>query len=935
MSKNNFKPDHWFNLGEQSPTTREKLSKKSKTPQEILAPFYPAQKDNPNLLMQQYFVPGWHGESLISKNVKDFKCLLEQLKRDAKEALLKKPFPKKHIQSFFDEFIAFAEFMNEPSCHISSSQQLWAELKNENSEYQALLNVFTDILSYRIAAIFILKARFIVTLNQKNKTKIKIKDIVYPTSYLNRIFKSASSTELKSKAFEQSIYSWYRPSEAINLGLQNFCCYGHELSITDIVKTISIESENILLTKADYSHTLSHKHFGLFLNNLLINFPIWIESLKKQNNKGFCTLNNLEIISCKYVGDFLESLSLSHWLAQEENRHEKWDQILCPDFVDTSFQHGIFTSIVNELQFLSFLTEISLDQGWDPKNYISSVINSHLYNRIEMPGRQRLLPASESIEHEHTYDRLIINLNHYPKNNPHHYIFNQLNKQLSSLKEDGFLYLFSKKKLFISSQKNKIESLLVDLKLEGIFNLEEIKGKGEIGNYLYIFRRRNNIIAEYNQKNTCYFFRISAELDTFQSFFKITNLTQNFFVSNLKDAPPLYQKYLETFKFEFYQDAIVNGQLIHSSTKDTKNITHPYFFERLMKICQPLDYFYNIKEVKFNESQAIEEGSLFSFSSSFDPELAPLCFVVDKRKKDNIQVKLVESDQLESISYEYGHVLCSYFYASPKWNNLNNHTMAHFFKSNIGQQIIHLTFSNDLRKSKGNLKKLLIPSFFAHSPEIPRHIREGLGYFFQPAEALLAIHPSELLKDYNQTLEMLRNLAEKYPADVLALLAKFKLNLRKCIDILGINEKKTSVSYSNPLFKTPLVLAKKYPIFPDNEDIYIEFNSDSKKDIYSTLSRVKKVKSEEQCLIELYSEDLKVLSLYSEDAMINFLDFLISSMKGFPISQIVQSIEVPRLSDLKSIFESYQAQVKSFEELTDKVPEDFDQVLSATIFSGK
>lgn len=937
MSKNNFNLDNWFLSDREKNSLQETLPKKAKTPQEILAPFYPENKNNPNLLMQQYFVPGWKGESLISKNVKDFKTLLVKLQNDAFKALkTKSNFPKKMIGRFYDEFLSFSEFMAFSDSEIDNASQFWNEFRNEESEFREFLDLFGKILAYRIAIVFILKARFVIILNQQTKKKIHLKDIVYPVSFLNRFFKSASSTELKSKAFEQNIYSWYRPGEHLSVSLQNFAGFCLELTITDIIKTISIGSESILKAKADYSHTISHKNFGLFLNNILINFPMWLDSVKNKKNKKFCTLNNLEIISCKYIGDYLESLSLSHWLAQESNKHEKWDQILCPDFIKDSFDCGNFLSIVNELQFLSFLAQISFDQGWDPKTYISHIANSHLYNRKELKQAQRQLIHTGQEQEELTYDRVIINLCHYPNNNPHHYVFTQASKEINSLKEEGFIYVLSQKQLFIPSQKSKVESLLQKYKLEGMFNLEEIKGKGEIVNYIYVFSKKNALKPIYGEeKNSCYNFRVNAELDTFQNFSTLTRLTQDFFLKNFKDVPPLYQKQEDQFRLEFYQDAIVNGQLIHSSSKDTKNITHPFFFERLMKTCHPLSYFYDIQRVNFeDDGQDNEEDTLFNFSTSFKKEVSPYCFIVDKRNREDIRIELIESSKLESISHEYGHVQCSYFYAYPKWNHLDNNTLAEYFRSSIGQQIVRLTFSNEIRKTKGNLQKILIPTYFTKGEKVPDHLTRSFSFFVTPSADLLEIHPSEILKTYQQTIVFLKKIATEYPSSSLKYLSHFKKSLFKCVDMIGLSHRKTKVNFANPLFKTPLVLAKKSPIFPDNQDVYIEFNSDRKEDIHQALTHTKKFKDENGHSLAIYAHDNKILTLHSDEEMLSFLDFLLGNMKSYPISKIIQSVQVPSLADLKSIFESYNSQVKAFESLIQDIPQDFDQVLSTTIFSS-
>ena len=469
MSKNSFNLDHWFLSDEEKKSLKENLKKRAKSPQEILAPFYPEQKDNPKALMQKYFVPGWRGESLISKNVKDFNHLLESIQRDAYEAIKsQRSFPRKRILQFYNEFMSLAHYLNFNLSGIDSAQDFWEQIGDADSPNLKELDLFCRILSYRIAVIFLLKARFIITLNHQTNKAFQIRDIVYPLGYLGKFFKSASSTELKAKAFEQNIYSWYKPSDTLNSKLEKFSRYCLELSITDIIKNISIGSESILKAKADYSHSLSHKQFGLFLNNLMINFPIWLESLKEKNLRKYKTQTGLEIISCKFHGDHLESLSLSHWLAQDANKDIKWEQILCPDFTSEESFHGNYLNIINEIQFLTFLADISHRQGHDAKTYITQVSNSHLNNRKDSASKQRQFLDLTSEQSELTYDRLVVNLAHTPKNNPHHFVFNQITKAMEEVKSEGLIYVLTSKKLFIPSQRTKVENLLKDVKLEGV-----------------------------------------------------------------------------------------------------------------------------------------------------------------------------------------------------------------------------------------------------------------------------------------------------------------------------------------------------------------------------------------------------------------------------------------------------------------------------------
>ena len=113
---------------------------------------------------------------------------------------------------------------------------------------------------------------------------------------------------------------------------------------------------------------------------------------------------------CKFAGDYLESLGLSHWLAQKHNKYLKWDQILCPDFKSQDFEKGLYLKNLSDLQFLTFLAEIGNGQDRDPIDFICKVINSHLYNRKNSNEIQKSLMIDNAGLTSSTYDRIILNL---------------------------------------------------------------------------------------------------------------------------------------------------------------------------------------------------------------------------------------------------------------------------------------------------------------------------------------------------------------------------------------------------------------------------------------------------------------------------------------------------------------------------------------------
>lgn len=899
---------------------------------ERFAPFNPEHlSPQQNSSLQSFFVPGWQGESLISKDVKIFKEILGKFHADAKKFFCRKEELSRRIKiSIYDEFLSYAEELAINCTELDHYTKLWNELGNENSQYHDELSKFVNVLSFRIASIYLLKVRFILIIQQESNLEFDIKSIFYPNAYLTKIFKIASSTELKTKAFDQNVFSWYRPNEELKNDLLRFKSICSAIKISDIMKVFAIKSERILNEKSDFSHTLSHKRFGLFLNNLIINFPIWKESISGRNK--FAVQEQFEILSTKFTGDYLESMALSHWLAQQSNQHIKWEQIICPDFKNFGFKTGLFLKNVHTLQFLTFLAQIAKQQGQTPVNFVSKIINSNLSNRKDSNEQQRHLLINESATHS-TYDRIVLNLTNFPKNNPQHFLFSKIQEQKNFLKDGGFLYVLTSKKLFVPSQKGKIENLLKDFKVESMFSLSDIKGKGEIGSFIYVFSLQDPF---YNSslKHNCLNFRLDGQLNTFQEFSIFTELVQEFFNKNFLDLPPMYQKNAEDFRLEFFQDAIVNGQLIHSTTKDSNKITHPLFFKKLMNLCNSLDYFFDIQHVNFSHN--IEEDSLFNFSHSFKREEAEFTIIVDQRIKEQTKIEIIPTSTLEAKSYEYGHALCSYFYIYPKWSNLNFHLLKDYLESTIGTQIINLTFNNEIRKIKGNLNKLLIPKFFLSNNELPEHIKAGLSFLSLNPQKIISYHPSEINKIFAQIKNILPSLAKSYPRDTLELVSTFKRSITKCSQLLGNSTKIGHFNFNNPILKSPLLLSKTYPIYPDNKDIYIEFNTDVLEKIHRPLEKVKiKTNESNNSYIELMADDQVIVTLYSDDAMVQFLSYLFDNVIGHPLSKILQGIQAPRIDDLKSILQSYQTLQNCIKEIESTLLKEFDRLINSTILESK
>lgn len=899
-----------------------------------LAPFVPKNQDGESEI-NRYFIPGWHGESLTSKNVKKFNELLDIFHYDAKESFLKgSNFNRRLKLSIFEEFLSYAEYKTCICSELDDYQSFWNEIGNQDSPYAKELTDFINIFSFRVAAIYMLKIRFISVLMEQSSLDFDLKKLVYPNGFLTSVFQKGGRNELKSQALEQSVYSWFKPNEKVHHRLIELREVSAQLNVTEIIKNISIKSENIL-SKAYYSHALSHKNFGLFLNNLLINFPLWLNT---QSNRPFSsmktTTQNMEILSCKFGGDYLESLALSHWLAQDANKTERWDQILCPVFKRNDFEAGQYWKLFNELQFLTFLAQIAIDKGREPISFVSQVASGHHKNRKQNGFAQKSLLMDDLSLNHSTYDRIVLNITDFPKNNSQHYLIGKIQEQSDFIKDDGFIYVLSSKKLFVPSQKSKVESLLKSFRVDGILTLDDVKGKGEVGSYIYIFSKRKNKTVSL-AKQECFSIRLSAELSSFQDYSQLTKMIQDFFIDNLGDVPPLYQKTFGNAKFEFYQDAIVKGRLIHSSSKDSSKITHPAFFNGLMKSCLPLDFFFDIQPVDFGRRHN-DDDPLFEFTSISAETNAPYYIIVDKRAKQKTKLEIILPGSLEVKSYEYGHSMCFYFGITPKWPNLNIDAVRDFFTSLIGEQIIDLTFSGENKRVKANLQKLLLPKVFYRHQELPEHIGRGLSLLDSTSEQILDMRPSNIKQQFEAIQRMLVEIGKNYPTEAISRLSNFKRSLRRSLDKFENSGAQKAVNFNNPILKAPLVLSKTYPIYPQNEDVYIEFNNDSGLNhIHSPLQRtkvrIKESEGVETTSLELYSRDTLVISLYSDEEMISFLRFIFDNLHGMPISQLLQGVSVPRLNDLKSIISSFNSLRKTLEEVHAQIPRIFGSLITQSI----
>jgi len=132
------------------------------------------------------------------------------------------------------------------------------------------------------------------------------------------------------------------------------------------------------------------------------------------------------------------------------------------------------------------------------------------------------------------------------------------------------------------------------------------------------------------------------------------------------------------------------------------------------------------------------------------------------------------------------------------------------------------------------------------------------------------------------------------------------------------------ISFNNPLIQSQLVQKPTRPLYPDNEDIFLEFvEGSSPVDLHLPLTQTLMKVTHEADLklysLELLSGSKVIVRLHAEEVIILFLNFLLSHAMNAPLSKILKAIHLPSLQDLKFIINSTSDLKQTYIELLNKV----------------
>jgi hypothetical protein len=132
------------------------------------------------------------------------------------------------------------------------------------------------------------------------------------------------------------------------------------------------------------------------------------------------------------------------------------------------------------------------------------------------------------------------------------------------------------------------------------------------------------------------------------------------------------------------------------------------------------------------------------------------------------------------------------------------------------------------------------------------------------------------------------------------------------------------ISFNNPMIQAKLVQKPTRPMYPDNQEIYLEFvEGSSPVDIHLPLTQTQMKVTHDGDLklysLELISNDRVIVRLHAEELIILFINFLLTHAMNVSLSKILKAIHVPSLNDLKLIIETNQDLKQTYQTLLNRV----------------
>ena len=276
MRQNSFKATNWLNHNPANTGAALAMPKNEET--EI-------NNSEKSFQPNGFFTPGWSGESLISKNGVKVKILMK-LWGDGINQFSGLSNANRSLQNLiFEQFKNHCEENNVKidRVYLDSPDLLLKEICLPMSKMHAIVADFVKISSFKSVTLYLYKVKFLSKLSDCLEIELDESKIKNPSYFFQKIFKATTQNNIVISSLQKNAYSWYRPSNNINLNITPIVKVLESISITELMKITSF-SNYIKTQKVDYPHSISHQEFGKLVNELIIHFPNWINEQKSLSN---------------------------------------------------------------------------------------------------------------------------------------------------------------------------------------------------------------------------------------------------------------------------------------------------------------------------------------------------------------------------------------------------------------------------------------------------------------------------------------------------------------------------------------------------------------------------------------------------------------------------------------------------------------------------
>lgn len=890
--------------------------------------------------LNKHFIKGWKGEGLLSKSSLKIQQLLDSITEDVARNFRRRfgQFNRSLKVQLFEEFSESFSSNGELD-PIVDYVDFGRKILSETSDYEEDINQYVQSYSFKVAVIYLLKFRLICKIKRSALIDLEDYDLLNPNNLLNRVFARGSRSEIYCECLESNHYtSWYRINTSLLSEIKKLPEHLDEISLVEFAKVIEGVLTNSRATSYRYSHSLSHKTFGKLLNMLLIYYPSW-SSYKSDTPPPFDyskyirkSESPLAPLITKYIGNYIPSLALSHWLAQESNEKKSWKALICPEFqLDKKSYDGDFLKITHELQFLYSLIDISGEISFDPIKMITSV-NQSKFDR-QFNGKEAQISLFESFVEDKIYDRVVLNATQLPQTNSHYHLVSKLLKEKDSLREGGFLILMANQNLFVPSQAERVRQIQKFFQIETCINFEAIEGKGEVSNFIYILKRWTShqdsfdgSIELMHNSQALYNFRLRGSLLSFHAFDTIYKQMNSIFCHPQKSSGPIFSKELgANITIDFFQDAVRDGQLIKSVSEDTSQITHPQFFKKLISASTRLSNYFGVHPLSGETLSPKFKKDGYKCPNKDQFNLFQLVLVVDFRDTTDVSLEIIPARNLLAKKEEYGLALCHYFGLTLKIPGLNINLFREYFEHRIGKQVIQKTFLNQPTKIRSHVENLLVPKFF----EKIRSLNASSKKLFSEWDSL---KPDDFKNQDSYIRKALgdNQLFQEYPKEIAIRLSKIKQTLKH--QIHGDHERKTSSLFERNEVVSQLVKAACTPIYPDNDELHLKFYIKESRELDNVIKSTKvqkiSIKSKELYKLVISSHDSPeaLCEIFSDKIVCEFLEFLLSKMSGITLRNFLMGTNIPSHKELRSITENLKERDLTLNSLSNLLEERIEEI---------